>query len=214
MKVVEIIVILFLIDGGGLTRISAINDYKEKAQKAYESSDYQGAVKAYRFLIDSMGVTEDPLYLNLANAYFHLSDTSNAAYFYVKTIDGKNEKLASKAYSQLGVISKWKNDNNTALNRFKLALKSDPSNETARYNYELLKKLMERKKQQQKNDKNKKQEPSEYAKKLKKQADALVHVNRFEEAFSIMKKGLEVDKTVSAYNDYIKRLQDVVESRQ
>ncbi len=214
MRFVGIIVMLLFIEGGSLTRISTINNYKEEARKAYESSDYKGAVKAYRFLIDSMGISEDPLYLNLANAYFHLSDTTNAAYFYVKTIDGENDKLASKAYTQLGVISKWKNDNKTALNQFKLALKSDPSNETARYNYELLKKLMEKEKQQQKNDKNKKQEPSEYAKKLKKQADALVQINRFEEAFSIMKKGLEVDKTVSTYNDYIKRLQDVVESRQ
>ncbi len=214
MKFVWGAIFVLLIGGDGLTRISTINAYKEKAQKAYESSDYKGAVKTYRYLIDSMGISEEALYLNLANAYFHLSDTLNSSYFYVKTIDGKDKQLASEAYNQLGIISKWKKDDKTALNQFKLALKSDPANESARYNYELLKKLMERQKQQNKNDKNKKQEPSEYAKKLKKQADALVRINRFEEAYSILKKGLEVDKTVSVYNDYIKRLQDVVESKQ
>ncbi len=212
MKPVWIAILALVIGGDNLNRISTINDYKEKAEKAYLSSDYKGAADAYRFLIDSMGVADDPLYLNLANTYFHLSDTSDAAYFYTKVLGGKNKKLISRAYAQLGVLSKWKNDNESALNNFKWALKSDPSNETARYNYELLKKLMERQ-QKQKNDKNKNQQPSEYAKKLKKQADALVRVNQFEEAFSLMKKGLEVDKTVSAYSDYIKRLQDVVESR-
>ena len=196
-----------------LDRISTVNSYKETARKAFESSDYEGAAKAYHFLIDSMGVVEDPLYINLANAYFHQSDTSNATYYYTKTVEGKDKKLISQAYTQLGVISKWKDSNETALNQFKTALKTDPSNETARYNYELLKKLM-KEQQKQKNDDNKKDKPSEYAKKLKKQADALVQVNRFDQAHDIMKKGLEVDKTVSTYNDYIKRLKDVVESKQ
>lgn len=212
MSLLLIILAVSILDGG-INRISEINTYKEAAEKAYKSSDFKGAVQAYHYLIDSMGVEEGPLFLNLANAYFHMSDTSSAAYYYTKTIEDKDKKLNSKAYSQLGIISKWKNNNEAALSQLKLALKSDPSNETARYNYELLKKLMEKQKQDQK-DKNKDNEPSEYAKKLKKQADGLVRINRFAEAFSIMKKGLEVDKTVSAYKDYIKRLQNVLESKQ
>ncbi len=196
-----------------LDRISTVNSYKETARKAFESSDYEGAAKAYHFLIDSMGIVEDPIYINLANAYFHQSDTSNATYYYTKAVEGRDKKLISQAYTQLGVISKWKESNETALNQFKMALKTDPSNETARYNYELLKKLMNEQ-QQQNNDDNKDVKPSEYARKLKKQADALVQINRFDSAHDIMKKGLEVDKTVSAYNDYIKRLGDVVESKQ
>jgi tetratricopeptide (TPR) repeat protein len=210
LLILALFTLLAVID---LDRISTINSYKETAKTAFESSDYEGAVKSYHFLIDSLGVIEDPLYINLANAYFHQSDTANAAYYYTKAIDGNDTKLISQAYTQLGVISKWKNSSKIALNQFKMALKTDPSNETARYNYELLKKLMKNQEQQNKKD-NKDVKPSEYAKKLKKQADALVNINRFNQAHDIMKKGLEVDKTVSAYNDYIKRLKDVVESKQ
>jgi len=53
--------------------------------------------------------------------------------------------------------------------------------------------------------------PSEYAKKLKEQADLLVRNNRFADAYSLMMDGLQVDKTVGAYNEFIGKLKDVVE---
>ena len=60
-----------------------------------------------------------------------------------------------------------------------------------------------------KNDKNKKQEPSEFAKKLKAQADQLVAGRRYKEAYDLMVDGLKKDETVSSYQTFIDRIKVV-----
>jgi hypothetical protein len=102
-----------------------------------------------------------------------------------------------------------------ALNLFKQAIKADPSNEEARYNYEMLKKKLDKKKKEEeqknkdKNDKNKKQEPSEFAKKLKAQADKLVAQRQYKPAYDLMMEGLKKDETVSSYQKFIDRIKVV-----
>jgi tetratricopeptide (TPR) repeat protein len=121
--------------------------------------------------------------------------------------------MSSLAYQQLGVINQQQNKMQEALSAFKASLKADPGNEDSRYNYELLKKMMKDQEQQEQN-KDKDIEPSEYAKKLKAQADQFVRQNLFENALSLMQKGLQEDETVAAYNAFITKLNDVVESKQ
>ena len=99
------------------------------------------------------------------------------------------------------------------MSQFKQAIKSDPANQDARYNYEMLKKKLEeqKKKDEQKNKDNKDQEPSEFAKKLKAQADKLVAAKEYKSAYNLMMDGLSKDKTVSHYQKYIEHIKDVVE---
>ena len=54
-----------------------------------------------------------------------------------------------------------------------------------------------------------KQEPSEYTKKLKAQADRLVELKQYQQAYDLMMDGMKKDETVSAYQDYINRLKIV-----
>ena len=152
-----------------------------------------------------------PLYGNNQH-YFHEQDTTNAMQYYSRVLASENDNLRSVAYQQMGVIQQMKQKMNEALNAFKNALKSNPANEDARYNYELLKKMLDEQEQQQNNDED--IEPSEYAKKLKEQADALAKQNLFEQALNIMQMGLQEDKTVAAYNQFITKLGEVVESKQ
>lgn len=76
-----------------------------------------------------------------------------------------NESIASNAFNQKGVMSYKQSEiaeakdkkafTEQALNNFKNAIKKNPSNESARYNYELLKKLIkQQEEQQQKEDQN------------------------------------------------------------
>ena len=122
-----------------------------------------------------------------------------------------NKELKSLAFQQLGVINQQKNKLEAAVADFKSSIKSNPNNEEARYNYELLKRLLNEQEQQQNNDED--IEPSEYAKKLKEQADRLVEQFLYEKALGLMQKGLQEDKTVAAYNSFIGKLNDVVESK-
>lgn len=133
-------------------KISQVNYHKNEADKAIKAEDYQKAIDSYKILIDSLQVNEEPLFLNIANAYYHKSDTGSAAYYYSRLVDSDDPEIRSQAYQQLGVINQQQNKLEASLNHFKNALKSNPGNDDARYNYELLKKLMEQQEQQQQDE--------------------------------------------------------------
>lgn len=196
-----------------IDKIAKINTLKKQGERAYANGDYEMAVAKFRTLTDSMSIREDPILMNLANSYYHQNDTTNALQFYGQVLASNDKKLKSRAYQQIGVVLQEQNKLQQALNNFKFALKADPANEQARYNYELLKKMLDEQEQQQ-NDQDDEMEPSEYAKKLKQQADNLAAQNMFGQALQIMQLGLQEDKTVAAYNQFINKLSDVVESQQ
>jgi hypothetical protein len=141
------------------TRIGKINSLKSEAKKAYLAGDFKTAIQKYRYLVDSLQVQEDEVLLNLANSYFQLNDTTNAGAEYQTLTQSSKNQLRSKAQQQLGVMSNKQGKSEEALDHFKQAIKSDPTNADARYNYELLKKKLEEKKkqEQQKKDQNKEQ---------------------------------------------------------
>ncbi|MBX2963428.1 MAG: tetratricopeptide repeat protein [Cyclobacteriaceae bacterium] len=140
-------------------RIGKINRAKDEAKKAYQAGDYQTAVSKYQYLKDSLGVNEDEVLLNLANAYFELNDTTAALQHYQQLTQSSNGKIKSLAQQQLGVTRNRQAKFEDALNHFKEAIKADPTNMDARYNYELLKrKLDEQKKQDQQQNQDKDQQ--------------------------------------------------------
>ncbi len=139
--------------------IGKINSLKSQAKEAYQKGDFKTAVTKYRSLLDSLGVTEEQVQLNLANAYFQLNDTTNTALTYQPLTQSTDRAIRSIAHQQLGVLSNRANKYEEALASFKQALKADPTNEDARYNYEMVKKKLEEQKkkeeEQKKNDPNK-----------------------------------------------------------
>ncbi|MCE7863958.1 MAG: hypothetical protein DYG99_10495 [Bacteroidetes bacterium CHB5] len=159
MKFGLLIILALLVDPG---KIGQVNALKAQAKEAYLKGDFPTAIARYRTLIDSLGVTEEEVKLNLANAYFETKDTANTAQHYQPLTQSKNSKIRSVAHQQLGVLSNRENKPEEALASFKQALKADPTNEDARYNYELVKKKLEEQKkkeeEQKKNDPNQKEE--------------------------------------------------------
>lgn len=140
-----------------IDKIGQINTLKKEAKQAYLDEDYRTAISKYRYLVDSLDVKEEEVMLNLANAYFNASDSVNAAGRYRDLFQSKNEKIKSVASQQLGVLSNRMGNFEEALSYFKESLKADPTNEDARYNYELVKKKLEeqKKQDQEKKDQNK-----------------------------------------------------------
>lgn len=198
-----------------------INSVKAEAKKAFQSGDYKTAAEKYHVLIDSMGVKDDAVLLNLAHAYYLQKDTARAQTQYQPLTQSPTSEIASKANNQLGLLTNQQGKAQEALAYFKQAIKADPGNEDARYNYEMLKKKLDKKKQedqkknQDKNDKNKKPEPTEFAKDLKRQADQLVQQHRYNEAYNLMAEGAKKDQTVSPnYQTFIDRTKTVAEINQ
>lgn len=156
MKTISLIlgILLLSIDP---TKVSKINTLKAEAKKAYLAGDMKTAIAKYKFLVDSLHVDEEEVRLNLANAYFNQNDTTNSIPRYQPLSISDNRKINSISNQQLGVIANRQGKFEQALNYFKQALKAEPENEQARFNYEMVKKkLEEKKKQEQKNkDQNK-----------------------------------------------------------
>ncbi len=149
------LIMAMLIDPG---KIGKINTLKSEAKEAYKKGDFKVAISKYRYLVDSLGVQEDEVRLNLANAYFQAKDTTYTANNYQPLTQSTNSKIRSIAHQQLGVLSNRQNKYEEALANFKQALKADPTNEDARFNYEMVKKKLEEQKkkeeEQKKNDPN------------------------------------------------------------
>lgn len=142
--------------------ISRVNNLKEEAGEAFNAGDFEAAISKYSTLYDTLGVDEPEIGLNLAHSYYALGDSSNAKAYYQKVTTGNDTGLNSIAYQQLGVMAKAPSTLQQSLAYFKSALKADPTNEEARYNYEVVKKLLEEQQKQnqdqQKDDQNKEQE--------------------------------------------------------
>lgn len=147
--------------------VRKINAEKSLAEEAFKNGDYKSAIGHYQYLIDSLGVDEDAVKLNLANAYFLASDTANAFRSYQSLANASdNGIILSKANQQLGVMSTQRGKFEEALSYLKQAIKAAPSNNDARYDYEMLKKkLEEQKKQQDKQQQNKDQDKKNQEKK-------------------------------------------------
>lgn len=154
MKVVLLLLLTLLIDP---SKIGKTNEAKSKAKESYARGEYKEAAEQYRTLIDSLGVNEEEVSMNLAHSYFQLNDTLNARNAYLGMTNSRNANYQSISYQQLGNLSHRQGKLEEALAYFKSALKANPANEEARFNYELVKKkLDEQKKQQQRNDQDKK----------------------------------------------------------
>lgn len=155
MKYLLVILLVALSPFTDLDRIATINKLKKEAREAYTNGNYQKALDNYKYLVDSMEVADDNITLNMANAYYKLNDTTQAINNYQELVDSKSNLVRSVAQQQLGVIANKSKKHEEALQHFKEALKADPTNEEARYNYELLKKILKEKEEQQQDQQNK-----------------------------------------------------------
>lgn len=152
---VVVIALFTSVDPG---KIGKINSLKSEAKEAYQKGDFKKAIEKYRFLVDSLQVREDEVMLNLASAYFEMRDTTNVSQSYQPLTQSTNSKIRSIAHQQLGVLANQQGKMEEALANFKQALKADPTNEDARYNYEMVKKKLDEKKKQE--EQQKKQDPN------------------------------------------------------
>ena len=166
--------ILLLLFANDPRKIAKVNSIKKEAEKAFLNSDYELAISKYQ-LLDSMGVEDDAIKLNLAHALYQLSDTAAAKTNYHSVLTSSDNKLRSVAYQQLAVMHTDENKLEEALQNLKYSIKADPTNEGARYDYELVKKLLEEQKKQEKeqeDEKSDEEKKEEQEKKEQEQEDS------------------------------------------
>lgn len=175
MKVFLLVILsaLLLVDPA---TVKKINSAKSAAEEAFKRGDYSTAVQHYHYLVDSLGVHEDEVILNLANASYLAKDTANAFNYYQSVTESRKPDIKSKAFQQLGIMANKQGRAEEALNLFKQSIKAEPTNDAARYNYEMLKKKLEEQKkqqeeQQQQNKDNQKQDEQNQDQQQQEQKD-------------------------------------------
>lgn len=139
MSLFLIYVLLWLWDNRSFDAINEANLARELAQQAYLDSDYEKASELYTKLISNF-IFIDPLTrVNLAHTTYKSGNYKEAEKHYQLLAKSPSKKVSTIAQIQLGMTSLQQKDTATALVYLKDALKTNPSSEIARYNYEVLK---------------------------------------------------------------------------
>lgn len=172
MKII-LIIFLFINPVDDLNRIAEINSLKKEAKEAYTSGDYEQAVLTYEKLVNEYGLGDENILLNLANSYYKKENHEKALELYASLYESSNTSISSSAFNQAGLIAHQQKKKEEAINYFKEALKANPSNEAARFNYIKLKKEIEeeQKKKDQENKQNKDEKNKDKKEQEKKEQD-------------------------------------------
>lgn len=142
MKALLLMIFLLSLPSGGIKTISRLNQYAAEAAKAYQEQDYFRAITAYEYILNDLGIEDDQLRLNLAHSYFRANLNEKAQEQYFTLANHQSNHMVAVVHLQLGNIVVKNKKYKQALSFYKKALLAEPSNEAARYNYELLKKYL------------------------------------------------------------------------
>jgi tetratricopeptide (TPR) repeat protein len=120
-------------------KIEDSNTLKTKAAEAYRTHYYSEAINYYDKLLTAYEPNSDPIKLNLAHAHYKAQSYDAAAKLYTELSLSPDQLIRSTALCQLGVIQHRSKRYKLAIYYFKEALRVNPNNAIAAYNYELLK---------------------------------------------------------------------------
>ena len=135
-------------------RIDQINKLTKEAEEAFKNEDFTETIEKYELLIDSFDFSNEQVYLNLAHSHLLSKDTLKAIENYNYASLADKSEIKSIALQQLGNISEKNNKLEDALNFYKASIIADNKNNDSKYNYELVKKKLNNKKDQKQNNKN------------------------------------------------------------
>ena len=180
----------------------------------YEAESYEDAATAYR---DGLATYEDDaqtdvragLSNNLGMAQYRLEDYGAAyASFGTSMRHAATDAARARAAYNRGNTAFSAGDNQSALEAYRQTLLSQPDHQEAKFNYEFIKRQIQEQEEDQ-DDSQERPEPSDYAKQLRAQAEALVAERRYRAAHDLMTEGLQTDPTVRAFEPFITRIGNV-----
>ena len=180
----------------------------------YEAEIYEDAAIAYR---DGLASYEDNVQTdvraglsnNLGMAQYRLEDYGAAyATFGTSVRHAATDGDRARAAYNRGNTAFSAGDNQSALKAYRQALLAEPDHQEAKFNYEFIKRQMQEQEEDQ-DDSQERPEPSDYARQLRAQAEALVAERQYRAAHDLMTEGLQTDPTVRAFEPFITRIGDV-----
>ncbi|MRR52743.1 MAG: tetratricopeptide repeat protein [Rhodocyclaceae bacterium] len=151
------------------------------------------------------------IHYNIARALYRAGKYPEAVSEYQLCMLTKDAKLQARTMYNIGNCRFRQQRLDDAIAAYTASLLLDPKDVHTKQNLE----FCYRKKQEQQDNPstipNPPVEASEHAKRMKQLADEAVKRREYRQALGIMNELLKADKTAVVYNDYVKRLGDVVE---
>lgn len=208
------ILLLLMLIPSSWNRIAEENRAINRAERTFKLAEFENSVRAHLILLNDFAIRTPNANFNLGLSYQLNGQEAEAQRTFSGIVNSPDFKIASYSSNQNGVISAREDNYKEALQSFRLALIRNPNNEVARYNYEMLARWLDKNKDQQDKDQQPDEDqlqPSNYAKRMKADADRMVDQFNFTEALNIMQRAKEIDETVSYYQEFIDNLSDVNE---
>ena len=204
---IRIMILTVLLIAAHSASAQSVRSLVNSGNELYDKKQFSDAEAEYRKSLEKEKDRVEGSF-NLGNAVHKQQRFDEAIQQYHQAMGKTDDKnLRSQLYYNMGNSYFEANQYQESINAYKNALKLNPNDEDAKYNlaYAMLK---------MKKSSDAKKEPSEWAKRLKMRADALVAQSKFEAAYKLMDDGLKRDPTVAAFNDFISRLGVVVGVKQ
>jgi tetratricopeptide (TPR) repeat protein len=189
------------------------------ALREYKAGKYDQALREYDQLLKRH--SDDPrLHFNAGAAAYKNREFEAAVKQFNEALAAPDLKLQALAYYNQGNSlyhlgerapdpAKRSESWEKSLQDYDSAMKLNPQDADAKFNYEFVKKKLEELKQQQKKDQPQNIQPSEAAKKAKAEADEAVRRRQYARALQIMETQLKEDPTTGYYGDFIQKLKEV-----
>lgn len=130
------IVLLFFVFQGDVPWKQAVMEFEKK--------NYKAASEIFQKYAQEQPLYAAYLSYNAGSAELLRDSLKQAQWLFQQSLITDNHLLKSDAYNNLGVILANQNKNEEALDYWNLALKENPQNEMARYNYELCLRRMQK----------------------------------------------------------------------
>lgn len=195
-------------------------DLGRKGNQLYNEGKYREAADAYlsgleQLEEDASAAVRAAFLNNLGAALYRLDVFDGAQTNFIQSFPAADtDRDRTRAAYNAGNAAYRQENLKAALAFYKQALLADPTNESARFNYEFLARRLESDQESPQQQSENRIDPSEYAKALKEQAERLVAETRYRDAYELMIEGLKVDETVQAFQTFIGRTGKVADINQ
>lgn len=124
--------------GWHINTVKNTNHLKELGAQYYAQQQYPKALQCYYELVNKHHAKDENIMLNLAHCYYQLGALEICKKIYLPLAKSTINIIKSQANTQLAMLEALNGRRSSALQYLKIALISQPENNIARYNYELL----------------------------------------------------------------------------
>lgn len=141
----------------GAPQLSAQESTSDPALNAFREGDFDKAIQLYSDMLAEKSGDEN-LKFNLGSAFYKKGTFNAARSGFEDALTIEDSQTKSKVYYNLGNTLFKMNKAGESLEAFKRAIKLNPEDEDAKYNYEFVKSLIEEQENDQEGDQNEEEE--------------------------------------------------------